>query len=97
MRRFVAYRTVLCTVALLLPGFGSAVVPLTLAVLVIVLPVLAVTRTVIVSLALWPTAKSATVHLTVPAVPTGGVVRLPTFALRAALRKTVPLGNASFP
>ena len=75
--RSASARTVVVAVAVLLRRLGSEVVEVTVAVLEIVVPsgVLGLTWTTMVNVAVAPLARDEVVQLTVPFVPTGGVVQ----------------------
>src|SRR5438309_1299098 len=73
-----AARTVVVAVAALLTRLGSKVAELTVAVLEMTVPsrVLALTWTTMVKLAVAPLARDVVVQLTVPVMPTIGVVQV---------------------
>ncbi len=87
--------TVVSAVALSLPGAGSAVVEVTVAVLLSTVPLAtpAPTWTVTVKTAL-PTAKVAAEQETVPLAPTAGVVQLHPAGAETDW-KVVPAGSGS--
>ena len=85
--------TLVFTLTLLLVVFGSGVVEVPLAVLVIVLPEAAVSFTVSTTLKLAALARLAAVQVTVPVPPTAGVLQVAPEG--AMLTKVVPEGTAS--
>jgi hypothetical protein len=92
MLTLAAPTTVLLAEALWAP-VGSAVVWVSVAVLVIVPAALSDTSTVIVAVAVAPFASAPTVQVTVPLVPTVGLLKLPVAEDEET--KVVPAGNGS--
>ena len=90
-----AAEAVVFAVAVLLPGVGSAVVVVTVAVLLTVPVVPAPTSTTRVNTSLAPEATEGLVQLTVPVAPTAGVVQVQPAADVNELKVT-PAGNGSF-
>src|SRR5882672_3126667 len=88
--------TVVTAVALLLPLFGSAFVPNTVAVLLKVPVKPGLMVAVSVNCALTPEPREANVQVTFPALPTPGSLQTaagPVFWMRA--KNVVPAGNGS--